>query len=144
MVLPARAASSSTPVPTVQTSLSSSAPAESKSPGQVMPKPVSGGLPGEDHSLKLEFELSGNVEESGRALEAQGKYQEAALLYRQAIQEDPNNSKAWWALGQLYYSRGQKQYAIRCIEKVVRLNPSEKKLAEWLERYKASSLLTPP
>jgi Flp pilus assembly protein TadD len=88
-------------------------------------------------ALTLEFELPADETARAQALVKEGKNAEAVRTYLLALQKNPQDSRAWWELGMLYYRSGQKDYAIRCFDAVVKLRPTDLKFAEWLARYKA-------
>jgi tetratricopeptide (TPR) repeat protein len=73
---------------------------------------------------------------NGEKLEQAGSYKEAADYYIQAIKANPQDDRAWYQLGKIYYQTHNKAYAVRCFEKVVKLKPGNKSLADWLEKYK--------
>ncbi len=39
-------------------------------------------------------------------------------------------------MGMVYFRTGQKDYAVQCLEQVLRLEPENRKLAQWLEQYR--------
>jgi tetratricopeptide (TPR) repeat protein len=86
--------------------------------------------------LTLEFDIPPDFLAKGRQLEAQGRPEEAAKAYQQAIEQAPRNMQAWWSLGDLHVRQGNRPEAIRCLEEVLRLRPDNRALRDWLERYK--------
>jgi tetratricopeptide (TPR) repeat protein len=53
----------------------------------------------------------------------------------QAVQQNPQDARAWWVLGRAYYAQGQKNSAIQCFEQTLRLKPDNPQLKQWLENY---------
>ncbi len=111
-------------------------------PAQVMPEPVDSSTPTAGKSLKVIFDLPTNEMEKGKQLEKEGRSNEAFQIYLQEIRRNKENAQAWRRLGDLYYRYNQKEHAIRCYEEVLRLNPQETALAEWLTKYKAQAPAT--
>lgn len=89
------------------------------------------------NSLTLKFDIPADFTSQGDQMEAQGRNTEALRLYRQAVQQDPQNVSAWWAMGNIYCKFGQKAYAIRCFSRVLELRPDNGALKDWLAKYKA-------
>jgi tetratricopeptide (TPR) repeat protein len=106
--------------------------------GSVTPSPEGNTGPGWKNPLDVEFDFSSDAVAQGQQLEKEGKYQAAAQLYEQEIQQNPRDVSAWRALGIVYYRFHQKDYAVRCFEQVLKLQPDDPKLFDWLEKYKAS------
>ena len=90
-------------------------------------------------SLVVQFDLPDNPAPSGVELEKQGKIQEALQAYIEAVKQYPGDVASWWAMGNLYRQMNQKAYAIQCFGQVLKLQPDNPKLADWLEQYKASN-----
>ncbi|HJT24604.1 MAG TPA: tetratricopeptide repeat protein, partial [bacterium] len=90
-------------------------------------------------SLVVQFDLADNSTPSGAELEKEGKYPEALQAYRSVLQQNPQDAASWWAMGNLYRKLNQKTYAIQCFEQVLKLQPNNSKLADWLQQYKASN-----
>ena len=87
-------------------------------------------------ALELEFRLPESA--SDQAILADEKGDAAALaLYQEAIKKDPADTRAWMGLGHLYYRRHDEASALQCFEQVVRLNPTETALKEWVEKARA-------
>lgn len=61
--------------------------------------------------------------EQGRSLMQQGRYQEAALALRQATDEDPTWTSAWYLLGLSYSEDRQFRMAIRAFDEVLTRDP---------------------
>jgi len=89
-------------------------------------------------SLVVQFDLPDNPAPSGAELEKEGKYFEAVAAYVAALKQNPGDASSWWALGNCYREIHRKTYAIQCFEQVLKLQPENKKLADWLEQYKLS------
>lgn len=89
------------------------------------------------NSLTLKFDIPADFTSQGDQLEAQGQHADALRLYRQTVNQDPQNVTAWWDMGKVYGELGKRDYAIRCFEKVLELRPDNKALREWLDKYKA-------
>jgi cytochrome c-type biogenesis protein CcmH/NrfG len=54
------------------------------------------------------------------------------------LQLEPENAQAWRSLGALYFQLKRKAFAVQCFEESLRLYPSDQRLREWLNNYKAS------
>ena len=89
-------------------------------------------------SLTLHFDIPADYASQGNQMEAQGKHEEALGLYQQAVQQDPQNVQAWWAMGNIYYGLKQKTDMIRCFKKALELRPDNQALQQWLEKYEAT------
>ncbi len=100
------------------------------------PKPA-GDYPAGDQ-LAVHFNIPADFLTQGETMEAQGHLTEALDLYQKAVDQDPQNSAAWWDLAKLYFKLKQKKNAVPCFEKVLLLKPDNQPLQEWLEKYKAS------
>jgi hypothetical protein len=87
-------------------------------------------------SLTVQFDIPSDLVVQGQEMEKKGNKPEAVRLYSAAIKENKEDVSAWLALANLYYHAGQKAYAIQCFEQVIQLDPANKKLAAWLERYR--------
>lgn len=90
-------------------------------------------------SLVVQFDMPDNSAPSGADLEKQGKYQEALLAYRAAVRQNPQDPNAWWALANCYRELGQKNYAVQCFEQVLKLQPQNRRLGDWLQQYENSN-----
>jgi hypothetical protein len=89
--------------------------------------------------LTVQFNLPPDLVAQGKALEAQGRLNDAMRFYLGALKQDNRNINAWYALGRGYYQLKQKPYAIQCFQNVLKLQPNNQVLADWLEKYKAST-----
>jgi tetratricopeptide (TPR) repeat protein len=88
--------------------------------------------------LTLQFDVPpADLVSQGQALDAQGRMTEAMKLYEEELKQDSRNSAAWYYLGADYDKLKQKAYAVQCFEEVLKLNPTDKALADWLELYKS-------
>jgi tetratricopeptide (TPR) repeat protein len=113
---------------------------EASSPGEAVLENAPGLVKGAGKdSLTVQFSLAPDLVAQGEALENQGNTQKALALYRQAAQEDSQNALAWWRMGNLYVKLKQKNLAIQCFEKALKLKPNNQALADWLSKYKAST-----
>lgn len=86
--------------------------------------------------LTVRFNIPADNTAQGEAMESQGRHSDAIRLFQEALKKDPQNAVAWWDMGNVYYKLGQKNYALQCYEKVLKLRPADKSFGEWLERYK--------
>jgi hypothetical protein len=91
--------------------------------------------PGKD-PLNLHFDIPPDHVAKGAKFESQGHYAQAVEAYKKALQEEPQDLKAWWALGNLYARAGQKAAAIQCLERALTLRPDNQALRQWLDKYK--------
>jgi hypothetical protein len=138
-----------TPASEDRTPLSTEKPAMNPSAETiVLPGPVGGSAvtllkpPAADASagknpLNLEFEIPSEITAQGQALEKKGMYREAVMIYQKAIRDDPRDITAWIAMGNVYYRLNQKQTAVYCYEQALKAEPDNRKLADWLQKYKA-------
>ncbi len=67
-------------------------------------------------------------------LKRQGKYDEAAALYKAVLDKDANNVSAHWGLAWILAEQGKKQEAIEHFRKVVKLS----KKRAWVREAKAA------
>lgn len=102
-------------------------------PGQVAPQASP------TPALQLEFRLPDSEVEHAYQAEQGGELAKAKAAYEAALKADPGDTRAWMGLGRLYYSQGDRSYAIQCFEQVLRLNPTETKLKDWLDQVKAKA-----
>ncbi len=63
-----------------------------------------------------------------------------ALLekYEKATETNPKDADAWHNLGLVYWKTGKRDLALQCLQKSLRLNPSDLRLKEWLDQYQTS------
>lgn len=73
----------------------------------------------------------------GKRFQSQGNKKQAFDAFFQAVKKNPQDARAWEALGRIYYESGQKAYAIQAYERHLTLSPNAQ-LKEWLEKYKAT------
>jgi tetratricopeptide (TPR) repeat protein len=85
----------------------------------------------------LEFELPADEVARAQQLAKEGRLAEAVQAYTEVLRKNPQDARAWWELGNLYYRVGRKDYALKCFEAVVKLRPNDRALAEWIEKYRA-------
>jgi tetratricopeptide (TPR) repeat protein len=83
--------------------------------------------------LKLLFSISQNADAAAPKQDPQ--WEADVQTQKDAIAQDPQNAKAWYQLGGLYYKNGQKEDAVQCYEQVLRLHPENQKLRDWLTLY---------
>ena len=102
-------------------------------PDLVAPQPASATA---GPALELEFRLPEST--SDQAILADEKGDAAALaLYQEAIKKDPADTRAWMGLGHLYYRQHDEASALQCFDQVLRLNPTETALKDWVEKARA-------
>jgi tetratricopeptide (TPR) repeat protein len=111
-------------------------PAPASIPALTPPAPKLAAHPA-PNSLTVLFDIPSNAVAAGKKLEGEGKLRQASELYLQALRDDPKDISAWEALGELYDQANEKNYAARCFEKALQLEPSNQKLRDWLANYKA-------
>lgn len=92
-------------------------------------------------SLVVQFDLpdGSSPTTTGADLEKEGKTKEAMAAYIAALKQNPNDAASWWALGNLYREQHQKTYAVQCFEQVLKLQPQNHPLADWLSKYRMSN-----
>jgi tetratricopeptide (TPR) repeat protein len=106
------------PAPTPAPQAAPGAPAPSGPSVQIKFKvPVEPGEPGVEVLPKSKLE---------------GEIQDAMAL----VKADPQNTRNWYQLGNLYFQAKQKESAVQCFEQVLRLEPNHPELRDWLEKYK--------
>jgi hypothetical protein len=73
-----------------------------------------------------------------RRLAGQGEALKAIAAYSLAIEDAPEDAKAWRELGDLYFKSGKHDFALRCYEEVVKLRPENIELKAWIgqQRHK--------
>jgi tetratricopeptide (TPR) repeat protein len=72
----------------------------------------------------------------GVVYERLNDFQHAEECFYKAINFDQNFAQAYYNLGSLYVRINKKQYAIKMFEQYLKLNPSDKKIKEYIEVYK--------
>jgi tetratricopeptide (TPR) repeat protein len=95
-------------------------------------------LDGGKDNLVIQFDLPDNAPNGGTSLDQQAPTEPNIQLYRNAIQQNPQDATAWWNLGNSYRQLNQKQNAVYCFEQVLKIQPNNPQLANWLEQYKTS------
>jgi hypothetical protein len=95
--------------------------------------------PPDTKDVEVHFKISTDPLAQGQVLEQAGKWKDAIELYVAAIKEKPDDGMLWKALGNDYYQLGKKDYAIRCFERVLQLEPDNQALKDWLAKYKAAA-----
>jgi tetratricopeptide (TPR) repeat protein len=95
--------------------------------------------PPDTKDVEVHFKISTDPLAQGQVLEQAGKWKDAIELYVAAIKEKPTDGMLWKALGNDYYQLGKKDYAIRCFERVLQLEPDNQALKDWLAKYKAGT-----
>jgi tetratricopeptide (TPR) repeat protein len=104
-------------------------PAPFALPGQVQ------ALPSPTPQLKFRLEPAQEKLRLARELGLQKKHRQAMKVYNEVLHEDSNNSSAWRGLGRLYFDLGKKEFAVQCYKEVLRLEPQDQSLREWLQNY---------
>ena len=99
-----------------------------KNSGQVTPAALSSEAAGK---LKLNFYLA---EEENMPFE-RPLDTEMAKLYDH-IQLNPADNRAWRDLGNMYFKNKLHEQALRCYEKVLKMNPDDEALKQWLDGYR--------
>lgn len=82
---------------------------------------------------KSAAELDAMFIEAGK-LENSGKLDAAGDKYREIISEDPAYADAYKRLGAVYVKQNQKPMAIKTFETYLKLRPTDKAVAKWLEK----------
>jgi hypothetical protein len=88
-------------------------------------------------ALELEFRLPETPADEAIAAEEHGGEAKALALYQEAIKQDPTDTRAWLGLGHLYYRLHQMDAALQCFDQVIRLNPTEVALKDWVDQVRA-------
>jgi hypothetical protein len=101
------------------------------------PPVVTPGPPKASVAVRFEVPLGSATPESNPEI--------LALLekYEKATEANPKDADAWHLLGLVYWKTGKRALALQCLQKSLRLNPSDLKLKEWLDRYQTSHLQGP-
>ncbi len=94
-----------------------------------MPSPLPEGVA--KSKVEVRFELPAAVATPGTANQASS----LTGPYEQAVQANPQDSRAWRNLGIVYLRLGQNAQALQCLEQALRLNPSDQALSQWLGTY---------
>jgi tetratricopeptide (TPR) repeat protein len=68
------------------------------------------------------------------------QYPYAAYCFDQATKSDPNNAKAWQALGNAFYGQSLKDKALAAWEKAVTLEPSNVQLSQYMATIKGNAV----
>jgi tetratricopeptide (TPR) repeat protein len=71
-----------------------------------------------------------------RLLAKQGHPIQAAAAYGKAIQRSPEDALAWRELADLYVALGKRDFALRCYEEAIRLQPTDAALKELTEKMR--------
>jgi hypothetical protein len=125
-------ASAVSPVPvTVFVAVPANPPVSAAS---VMPQTLNASSGVGDGALVMNFEEAPEGLLAARSLAKEGRSVEAVRAYVDWIGKNPQDAQAWWELGMLYYRLGKKDYAVKCFESVLNLQPGNKNLADWLEK----------
>ncbi len=75
----------------------------------------------------------------GNYYQQQRNYDAAIGWYNKATQAEPGNPRAWQALGNAYYGKGDKANAIMAWDRAVALDPSNIQLANYVAQLKGSA-----
>jgi tetratricopeptide (TPR) repeat protein len=125
-------ASAVSPVPvTVFVAVPANPPVSTAS---VMPQTLNASSGVGDGALVMNFEEAPEGLLAARSMAKEGRSVEAVKAYVDWIGKNPRDAQAWWELGVLYYRLGKKDYAVKCFESVLNLQPGNKNLADWLEK----------
>jgi tetratricopeptide (TPR) repeat protein len=89
--------------------------------------------------LTMQFDVPPDPLAQAQTLDGQGRTVEAMRIYEYYLKQNGQDANAWYYLGADYYKLDQKSYAVMCFEKVLKLKPDFQGLADWLQKYKASS-----
>lgn len=106
------------------------------SAASVVPQTVNGSSGLGDGALVMNFEEAPEGLIAARSMAKDGRSVEAVKAYVDWIGKNPRDAQAWWELGVLYYRLGKKEYAVKCFESVLNLDPGNKNLADWLKKNK--------
>ena len=96
--------------------------------------PVPVGSKSDAEKLKLFFSLPEN--QATPVATPNSPLEQKIQSFKDAIAQNPQDEKAWYQLGSLYYQQGRKEDAVQCFEQVLRLKPDNQKLRDWLMKYK--------
>jgi tetratricopeptide (TPR) repeat protein len=89
--------------------------------------------------LIVQFELPTGLFIKAQEAESKGLNQQALSLYQEVVTKDPKDMEAWWALGNLHYRLGHRQESLGCFGEILKIQPDNKPLSDWLEKYKAQA-----
>jgi len=70
-----------------------------------------------------------------KALYEKGQFGEMARLYRDLLERDPNNLRAFWALATIYDKKGALDEAIRACERALQVEPSSTIARQFLVKF---------
>ncbi|HEY4593705.1 MAG TPA: tetratricopeptide repeat protein, partial [Thermoanaerobaculia bacterium] len=79
----------------------------------------------------------------GQLLARHGRAEEAAALFRQALQQRPNLLLAWLRLGQLQAAAGRRDDAMASFARALAIDPAQTVAARELDRLRGASLAAP-
>jgi hypothetical protein len=108
----------------------------------VVPQAVDNASKAGNGALVMNFEEATEGLPLARQLAKEGHLPEAVKIYVEWIGKNPRDAQAWWELGGVYYQLGHKEYAVKCFETVLQLQPTNKSLEDWLAKYKTAE--SPP
>jgi hypothetical protein len=77
------------------------------------------------NSLTIKFNIPPDFIAQGKTMEAQGDFQKAALLYHQALAQDPQNVEGWDDLGKIDENLELLSDARDCFKKALQLSPAD-------------------
>lgn len=80
----------------------------------------------------------------GNYYQQQKNYDAAIGWYNKATQAEPSNARAWQALGNAYYGKGDKANAVMAWDKAVALDPSNTQLANYVAQLKGATASAAP
>lgn len=80
----------------------------------------------------------------GNYYQQQKNYDAAIGWYNKATQAEPSNARAWQALGNAYYGKGDKANAIIAWDRAVALDPSNTQLAAYVAQLKSATASAAP
>jgi predicted CXXCH cytochrome family protein len=75
----------------------------------------------------------------GQLLARRGRTEEAAILFRQALEQRPNLLLAWLRLGQLQAAAGQRDEAIASLARALAIDPSQEAASRALDRLRGGA-----
>jgi tetratricopeptide (TPR) repeat protein len=80
----------------------------------------------------------------GNYYQQQRNYDAAIGWYNKATQAEPSNARAWQALGNAYYGKGDKANAVMAWDRAVALDPSNVQLANYVAQLKGATASAAP